>query len=184
MTCRENRGKRHPAPRLTSAGAPQCRLGTPRRQRWPRLAIPLRIGLIRLSMRSRRAGRQCGMSSTLRPGRDRPSTPRLLRELRTLEVMTEIYCRDQHGRETPCERCRELLNYAAKRLAVCPFGEDKPVCAKCQIHCYGPASREEVRIIMRYAGPRMMLRHPWLALGHLLDKRYPAPAKPRARQRA
>jgi hypothetical protein len=120
----------------------------------------------------------------LRPGRDRPTNPRLLRELRTLEVMTEIYCRDQHGSETPCERCRELLNYAAKRLAVCPFGEDKPVCAKCQIHCYGPAPREEVRTIMRCAGPRMMLRHPWLALGHLLDKRYPAPAKPRARQRA
>jgi hypothetical protein len=150
--------------------------------------VPQRAGLIRLSMLQQRRKRQYGMSSTpsptVRPGRDRPTTPRLLRELRTLEVMTEIYCRDQHGGAAPCERCRELLSYAAKRLAVCPFGEDKPVCAKCQIHCYGPAPREEVRIIMRYAGPRMMLRHPWLALGHLLDKRYPAPAKPRARPRA
>lgn len=148
----------------------------------------LRAGLIRLRMLLHRRDRQYGMSSiptpSARSGRDRPTTPRLLRELRTLEVMAEIYCRDQHGGEAPCERCRDLLNYAAKRLAVCPFGEDKPVCAKCQIHCYGPAPREEVRIIMRFAGPRMMLRHPWLALGHLLDKRYPAPAKPRARPRS
>jgi hypothetical protein len=131
-----------------------------------------------------------------RAGRDRPTTPRLLRELRTLEAMTAIYCRDHHGggdaAGTPdagaapalCASCRELMNYAAKRLAVCPYGEDKPVCAKCKIHCYGPAPREEVRVIMRYAGPRMTLRHPWLALGHLLDKRYPAPDKPRARPRA
>lgn len=122
--------------------------------------------------------------AAVRPGRDRPTTRRLLRELRTLEAMTAIYCRDHHGGTAPCERCSELLAYAAKRLAVCPYGENKPVCAKCQIHCYGPAPREDVRVIMRYAGPRMMLRHPWLALGHVLDKRYPAPAKPRARPRA
>lgn len=130
-----------------------------------------------------------------RAGRDRPTTPRLLRELRTLEAMTAIYCRDHHGSGVAasapdagaapalCASCRDLMNYAAKRLAVCPYGEDKPVCAKCKIHCYGPAPREEVRVIMRYAGPRMTLRHPWLALGHLLDKRYSAPDKPRARPR-
>lgn len=120
----------------------------------------------------------------VRRGRDRPTTARLQRELRTLEAMTAIYCRDRHGGESLCESCQALMTYAAKRLAVCPFGENKPVCAKCQIHCYGPKPREEVRIIMRYAGPRMTLRHPWLALGHLLDKRYPAPAKPRAAKRA
>jgi hypothetical protein len=128
---------------------------------------------------------------TTRAGRDRPSTPRLLRELRTLEAMTVLYCRDRHPRgpddrasgDPLCNECRALMTYAAKRLAVCPFGEAKPVCAKCRIHCYGPAPREEVRTIMRYAGPRMMLRHPLLALGHVLDKRYPAPDKPRARPR-
>ncbi len=117
-----------------------------------------------------------------RAGRDRPTTPRLLRELRTLEAMTATP--DAGAAPALCASCRELMNYAAKRLAVCPYGEDKPVCAKCKIHCYGPAPREEVRVIMRYAGPRMTLRHPWLALGHLLDKRYPAPDKPRARPRA
>ena len=114
-----------------------------------------------------------------RRGRDRPTTPRLLRELRTLEKMAAIYCRDRHGSPSGlCPECAALMTYAAKRLAVCPFGEDKPVCAKCKVHCYGPAPREQVRTIMRCAGPRMLLQHPWLALGHVFDKRFPAPAKP------
>ena len=104
----------------------------------------------------------------IRRGRDRPTTPRLLRELRTLEKMAAIYCRDRHGSPSGlCPECAALMTYAAKRLAVCPFGEDKPVCAKCKVHCYGPASREQVHTIMRCAGPRMMLQHPWLALGHV-----------------
>lgn len=115
-----------------------------------------------------------------RAGRDRPTTPRLQRELRTLEAMTALYCRQEHGHATGlCEACADLMRYAAKRLAVCPYGEAKPVCAKCRIHCYGPAPREQVRVIMRTAGPRMLLRHPLLALGHVLDKRHIAPPKPK-----
>jgi hypothetical protein len=37
---------------------------------------------------------------------------------------------------------------------------------------------------MRYAGPRMIWRHPWLALMHVVDKRYVAPPKPSAATRA
>ena len=33
--------------------------------------------------------------------------------------------------------------------------------------------RERVRQVMRYAGPRMLLRHPILALLHLRDERRP-----------
>jgi hypothetical protein len=32
--------------------------------------------------------------------------------------------------------------------------------------------------MMRYAGPRMMLRHPYLAMMHVVDGRRPAPPKP------
>jgi hypothetical protein len=117
-----------------------------------------------------------------RAGRDRPTTPRLLRELRTLEAMAALYCRDRHGHSDGlCPECAELMRYAAKRLAVCPYGEAKPVCARCQIHCYAPAPREQVRIVMRVAGPKMLLAHPLLALGHILDKRHAAPPKPRGR---
>jgi hypothetical protein len=116
----------------------------------------------------------------VRLGRDRPTTPRLLRELETIEAMTRIYCADHHGAPHPCAECQALMTYASKRLAVCTYGEDKPVCAKCQIHCYGKAMREKVREVMRYAGPRMVLRHPWLALMHVVDKRHVAPPKPNA----
>lgn len=116
----------------------------------------------------------------LAPSRDRPTTPRLLRELVTIEAMTRIYCADHHGAPHPCADCQALMAYASKRLAVCTYGEDKPVCAKCQIHCYGKAMREKVREVMRYAGPRMILRHPWLALMHVVDKRHVAPPKPNA----
>ena len=85
--------------------------------------------------------------------------------------MVEIYCADHHRRGgAPCAECGEFLDYAERRLEKCPYGEGKPTCAKCPIHCYKPAQREQAREIMRYAGPRMMLRHPWLSLTHLLDK--------------
>jgi len=107
--------------------------------------------------------------------------PRLARELKTIRSMLRTYCRDHHGGVTLCTECETLLAYAEKRLAGCPYGEDKPTCTNCQIHCYGPAQREQVRQVMRYAGARMLLRHPYLALTHLADGRRAAPAKPRGR---
>jgi len=101
-------------------------------------------------------------------------TPRLRREYRTMECMVEIWCADHHGHNRkqarPCGECSEFLRYAARRLEKCPYGEAKPTCAKCPIHCYKRAQREHAREIMRYAGPRMTLSHPWLSLMHLLDK--------------
>jgi len=85
-------------------------------------------------------------------------------------TMVEIYCRDHHGADEPCRTCRDFLSYAERRLEKCPYGEAKPTCAKCPIHCYKPAPRELAREIMRYAGPRMTFRHPWLSLTHLADK--------------
>ena len=86
--------------------------------------------------------------------------------------MVEIHCADRHGspRGTTCAECDEFLAYVERRLEKCPYGEDKPTCANCPIHCYKPAQREMAREVMRYAGPRMPLRHPWLSLLHVLDK--------------
>jgi hypothetical protein len=44
------------------------------------------------------------------------------------------------------------------------------------VHCYKPAMREQIRVVMRYSGPRMAQRHPLLAAAHLLDRRK-APAE-------
>jgi len=105
--------------------------------------------------------------------------PRLARELATLSVMIEIHCHERHSKEAGlCEDCAELLAYATRRLDRCVFGDDKPTCAKCTVHCYSADQREEVRAVMRYAGPRMVWRHPVLAVRHLLDGRRPAPLLP------
>ncbi len=98
---------------------------------------------------------------------------RLRREKKTVLVMIRRYCRDHHGSPPRafCPECRALRDYAFCRLDRCPFGSEKPTCAKCPIHCYKPAMRERIRAVMRYAGPRMAVRHPLLALLHLLDDR-------------
>lgn len=73
----------------------------------------------------------------------------------------------------------QALNaYADKRLDKCVFGEEKPACKQCPVHCYQPAKREEMKQIMRWAGPRMLWRHPILTIRHLLDDRRPVPALP------
>jgi hypothetical protein len=101
------------------------------------------------------------------------SHPRLERERRTMAAMIAIYCRAHHvaaaeGRAL-CPDCAALLAYATARLERCPYGGAKPTCARCSVHCYATARRAQVRRVMRYAGPRMLARHPWLALRHLLD---------------
>jgi len=119
-------------------------------------------------------------------------TPRLRREYRTMECMVEIWCADHHDdgarQGATCEDCRAFLSYAERRLEKCPYGEAKPTCAKCPIHCYKRAQREHARVIMAYAGPRMTYRHPWLALMHLVDKvrkvEHPMEIRRKARQDA
>ena len=74
-----------------------------------------------------------------------------------------------------CESCETLAAYAQARLFRCVYQEAKPTCANCPIHCYRPDMREQVRAVMRYAGPRMLLRHPYLAIMHLLDGLRKAP---------
>ncbi len=115
---------------------------------------------------------------------------RLEREKRTIAVMIAMYHRGVHNADPLCPDCTALLEYALQRIEKCPFGENKPTCANCTIHCYAglrrggvnpqdyrvavlaqPEMRERVLAVMRYAGPRMLLRHPLLALLHLWDGR-------------
>jgi hypothetical protein len=97
--------------------------------------------------------------------------PRIRNEKRTIDAMLRIYCGDVHGTRTGlCASCERLRDYAHRRLDTCPFQERKPVCNRCEVHCYSQTRRDEIRAVMRYAGPWMLVRHPWLALLHLLDK--------------
>jgi hypothetical protein len=84
--------------------------------------------------------------------------------------MLGIHCRGNHGKRADlCGDCSRLREYALKRLETCPYGEDKPACSHCPVHCYKADMREGIREAMRYAGPRMLARHPILALLHMLD---------------
>jgi hypothetical protein len=97
---------------------------------------------------------------------------RLERERRTIRTMIGMYCQAQHHTQgTLCQACQELHTYAMQRIDKCPFREDKPTCAKCPIHCYKLTMREQVRQVMRYAGPRMLFRHPLLTVMHYWDER-------------
>lgn len=105
---------------------------------------------------------------------------RIARELKTIKVMIDMYCRDHHGTSGQlCTECAGLLDYAEKRLDKCPYGMDKPQCIQCPIHCYTKDKRDLVKTVMRYSGPRMMLRHPILAVFHLLDGRRKIPPHPK-----
>jgi hypothetical protein len=97
--------------------------------------------------------------------------PRIRREKKTIEAMLRIYCAAHHGTDIGlCHECQELLAYAHQRLDVCPFQEAKPACNHCTVHCYSVRMRDRVKAVMRFAGPRMLLRHPLLSLMHLVDK--------------
>lgn len=125
--------------------------------------------------------------------------PRIRREKETAARMILIYCQGVHPkaekrhpvmdvgkeqiqgekrgmrrrsqRSLICDDCYALYKYSHKRLTYCRFGEAKTTCANCPVHCYAPREREEIRRVMRYAGARMLFRHPWLAFRHILDGR-------------
>lgn len=98
---------------------------------------------------------------------------RLQRERLTVLRMVEMHCGAHHKpqHDTLCPQCRELMAYVDQRLEKCPLLARKPTCLKCPIHCYSAQRREEIRAVMRYSGPRMLFRHPILALLHLWDAR-------------
>lgn len=92
-----------------------------------------------------------------------------------LRQMISLYCRHHHGPRSPegglCPACRGLESYALARLARCPArgrtGRAASSCRRCPTHCYRPDMRAQIRQVMRWAGPRMLLHHPLLALRHL-----------------
>ncbi len=93
---------------------------------------------------------------------------RIKEEQRVVGQMIRLYCRKKEGNKELCPSCKELLQYATARLEHCKFGENKPTCKKCPIHCYSPQMRERIRKVMRWAGPRMIWYHPVAAIKHII----------------
>lgn len=69
------------------------------------------------------------------------------KEKEVVSKMITIYCRSKHksGKEL-CHECEILKTYAMQRLERCPFGEGKPTCGTCTIHCYKKRYEREDKI--------------------------------------
>jgi len=106
------------------------------------------------------------------------SGKRIAREKLTIRKMIALYHAKSPAASTQAGHYDALYAYAEKRLEKCVFGEEKPACKQCPVHCYQPAKREEMKTIMRWAGPRMLWRHPILTVRHLIDDKRPVPALP------
>ncbi|MCD6597110.1 MAG: nitrous oxide-stimulated promoter family protein [Bacteroidales bacterium] len=103
---------------------------------------------------------------------------RIDREIKTVETMIHMYCKAKHGsKDKLCESCSQLLEYAVLQYEKCPFGEIKPECLVCPIHCYKPDKKSEIKNVMRYSGPRMIYKHPVMAIEHLIAKWKYSPEK-------
>jgi predicted amidophosphoribosyltransferase len=94
-------------------------------------------------------------------------------EIKTMKKMIMMYCRAMHGSNSSlCPECSKLADYAEKRIDKCVYGDNKPVCSKCSVHCYKPDRKEEIKKVMRYSGPRMLLNSPILSIRYLYRKKF------------
>ncbi len=112
---------------------------------------------------------------------DSPGTARRrAREKRTISQMVALYCAGNHPLEARtetahcgaavCPGCAAVDAYAVLRTERCRRMEAKTSCEECGNHCYAPEAREKIRAVMRYAGPRMLGKHPIAAVRHLLER--------------
>lgn len=102
---------------------------------------------------------------------------RIKREIQTIQAMISLYCSAHHPKRTKtsgsgsCAECTALLDYSIGRLSNCKHQGNKPTCGQCSIHCYRPEMQTKIREIMGYSGPRMIWKHPIMAIQHLWDSR-------------
>lgn len=93
---------------------------------------------------------------------------RIEREKRVVSQMIRLYSQHKMGQKELSAEMLHLEQYAHKRLDCCKFGEAKKPCKNCPVHCYAPQMREQVREVMRWAGPRMMFYSPLAVIRHWL----------------
>lgn len=93
------------------------------------------------------------------------------REIKTVSLMINLYCRKKHNGKELCAECLQLKEYAVQRSERCPFMETKTFCSNCRVHCYKPDMREKIREVMRFSGPRMIMYHPIMAIRHVIESK-------------
>lgn len=91
------------------------------------------------------------------------------REKQLVSQMITWYCKKNHGGKGLCPDCAALDAYARQRSDRCPFIETKTFCSNCKVHGYKPEMREKIRKVMGFSGPRMIFRHPVVAVRHAIE---------------
>ena len=66
------------------------------------------------------------------------------KEKQISELMIKLYCNKNHNTK-------------------------KTFCSSCETHCYKRDMAEQIRKVMRFSGPRMLLYHPITAIKHIID---------------
>ncbi len=94
---------------------------------------------------------------------------RIDQEKDTLQKMVTLYCRHRLKVKYIPESYEQLIAYAFRQLERCRWGAKKPNCHQCKVHCYAPDKRRQVREIMKWAGPRMIIYAPMKAMRYLIN---------------
>ncbi len=89
-------------------------------------------------------------------------------EKKIVSLMIKYYCKIKHKRKMSdlCTICNELIEYSLKKLSLCRYGDNKPQCNKCSIHCYSADKRIQIKDVMKTVGPIMLIFHPIKTLRH------------------
>lgn len=112
-------------------------------------------------------------------------TPAVHKDLKTLALFIEIYCKNHHSNRSLsapilhntdftfdqllslCPSCRRLLTHALVKRLHCKMSP-KPACKHCPNHCYAPSYRNQIQEVMRYSGRHLLLHGRIDYLLHLL----------------
>lgn len=96
--------------------------------------------------------------------------PIIQQEKIAVSYMIGLYCHKKHHQSNNqlCQNCEDLKQYALSRLTFCRYSEEKSTCEKCPTHCYRKDFQAQIREVMRFSGPRMLLYHPIIAIKHLI----------------
>ena len=110
------------------------------------------------------------------------------KDIRLLSDFISIFCRENHRAEVKdaflpkddrlrqslgnkdlvlCQDCHRLLNHGIAKLLLCPY-DPKPMCKKCETHCYAPGYREKIREVMRFSGMYLIKRGRLDLMAHYL----------------
>lgn len=94
------------------------------------------------------------------------------KEKRTLKFMITLYCEKKHKLGfDKCSKCQELYEYAAMKLDKCKFGENKTSCKRCSVHCFNQERKEQIKVVMRFSGPRIIFYRPYDYIKYILKSK-------------